>query len=133
MIINLFNLMDKSRSNKRNRNRKQDEDENGTNKKEMIDETSDKYILKKFLDKNIEELNSAELKKLKIYIDEIRALLKNKDNQNVEGLVKLAEANVKILLQKVFFYKTLKKIGSSLIHNNFLKRILIFSFFIICF
>lgn len=86
--------MDKTRNNKRNRNRKQDEEDNNGNKKELIDETSDKFILKKFLDRNIKELNSAELKKLKIYIDEIRALLKNKENQNFEGLVKLAETNV---------------------------------------
>lgn len=95
MIIILFILMDKTRNNKRNRNRKQDEDENG-NKKEMIDDASDKFILKKYLDRNIDELSASEFKKLKIYIDEIRALLKNKDNQNFEGLAKLAETNVRL-------------------------------------
>lgn len=90
--------MDKIRSNKRNRNRKQDEEENG-NKKEIVDEKSDKYILKKYLDTNIEELNPADLKKVKIFIDEIRALIKNKENGNFEGLVKLAETNV------IYLYK----------------------------
>ena len=85
--------MDKTRSNKLNRNRKQDEEENG-NKKEFLDDTSDKFIVKKYLDRNIDELSASELKKLKIYIDIIRALLKNRENQNFEGLAKLAETNV---------------------------------------
>ncbi len=86
--------MEKTRNNKRNRNKKQDEDENVGNMKEFVEDTTDKFILKKFLDRNIDDLNGAEFKKLKIYIDEIRALLKNRDNQNLEGLVKLAETNV---------------------------------------
>jgi len=87
--------MDKSKGNKRNRNRKHDDDGlNGQQKNDLIDETSDKYILKTYLDRNIDELNSSELKKLKIYVDIIKALIKNKENQNFEGLVKLAETNV---------------------------------------
>lgn len=88
--------MEKTKANKRNnRNRKNDEEEiQNTEKKEIIDETSDKFILKKYLDRNVDDLNQTELRKLKIYIDEIRALIKNKDKQNFEGLVKLAETNV---------------------------------------
>jgi len=87
--------MDKSKGNKRNRIRKNDDEINGAEKKDISEELSDKYILKNYLDKNIDELSSAELKKLKNYIDLIRSLLKNKGSQNFESLVKIADENVK--------------------------------------
>jgi hypothetical protein len=87
--------MEKTKSNKRNRNRKfDDEGSNNQQKNEVNDGTSDKYILKSYLDRNIDEISASDYKKLKIYIDEIKALLKNRGNQNFEGLVKLAETNV---------------------------------------
>lgn len=85
-----------NRGNKRNRNRKANEaNTNPEEKVENIEEDSDKNILKKYFDRDIEELNQAELKKIKVYIDEIRDLMSSHKKNNFEALVKSAESNVK--------------------------------------
>ena len=88
------NQNNKSKKNKRNRNTAEITPSNQDVSQDLTDEHSDKNILKKYLNRNIEDLSQTEYRKLKIYIDEIRTLIKNYEKKNFDGLVQLAESNV---------------------------------------
>jgi hypothetical protein len=99
--------MEKStKNNKRNRNRNRNDDIGSTNTNTNTDDTlkeksieenenSDKSILKKYMDTDIETLNPSELKKMKPFIEEIRETIKIFKSENFDALAKFTENKVK--------------------------------------
>lgn len=87
--------------NKRNRNKRRNEEitkteDNQTQieNEKQIDENSDKFILKKYMDADMEKLNPAELKRMKPFIEEIRTTIKIFKTENFENLAKITENHV---------------------------------------
>lgn len=104
--------MEKNSRNKRNRNKKRNEElikteetvpqespnQKDSDKEKLLDENSDKFILKKYMDTDMDILNKEELKKIKPFIEEIRNLIKMFKTENFDSLVKYAENQVRIFL-----------------------------------
>jgi hypothetical protein len=96
--------MEKSaKNNKRNRNKKRHDEMINTNtntedtlKEKSIDDNdnSDKFILKKYMDTDMDTLNPSELKKMKPFIEEIRETIKIFKTENFDALAKFTENKV---------------------------------------
>ena len=85
-----------SKGNKRDRNKKRIEEASKIEEVQQAinEEDSDKFILKKYLDTDIDTLNLSESKRMKPFIEEIRELIKTFKSENFDALTKIAETQV---------------------------------------
>ena len=89
-----------SKNNKRNRKKRNEEIiVTEESPKEIInDESSDKYILKKYMDTDIDTLNPTELKKMKPFIEDIKeaiVIFQANKVDNIEVIGKYVQFKVK--------------------------------------
>ena len=88
-----------STRNKKRQKRKERNEENTkpeeAPKEKQTDENTDKFILKKYMDTDIDTLNQTEEKKMRPFIEEIRETIKIFKTDNFDALAKITEKQVK--------------------------------------